>query len=249
MTSVTLAWRLETDPALAFANLFVQLGVLAAFLLGFTWLVRVWWRWRLLRLVARQFPEQAAEIRAAGHAAPLMRRPPKAPADPYAHSHPVVVLPLGDGRPGESFWAPGPSKATGPLGPDGSRSDARVTLAEGTHMLVVCLGRVGSRWRDHEVEPAAQRVEAARAAYVEPMSALGPVDQVPTAAGPGWRTTCLYGNGRALTDTHIDHDGWAFIIGVLSTSWHARAVEALDGILATWQWIPADVDERVQPES
>lgn len=237
-----------TDPALAFANVFVQLGIIAAVALGLIWLGRRWYRWRLLRLVARQFPENAGEIRAAGHAVPLMRRPPKAPADPYARTHRVVVAPLGDGRPGESFWAPGPSKTSGSLGPDGSRTDATVTLSEGTHMLVVCLGRVGSRWRDHEVEPAAQRVEVARAAYVEPRSALGPVDRVPTAAGTGWRTTCIYRNGRALTDTHIDHDGWAFIVGVLSVSWHARAVEALDGILATWRWIPDDVDERVEPK-
>ena len=47
-----------------------------------------------------------------------------------------------------------------------------------------------------------------------------------------------FASGKALTDTHLDHDGWAFIIGVLSSSHHARAVEVLDAILATWKWLP-----------
>ena len=44
----------------------------------------------------------------------------------------------------------------------------------------------------------------------------------------------------AKGDTHVDHGGWAFVVGVLSYSWHARAVEAHDAILSTWKWIEAD---------
>jgi hypothetical protein len=114
-----------------------------------------------------------------------------------------------------------------------------VVLAERTNLLVVCLGRVGARTDDHEVEPAEQRAHAARAAYRAPQAAIGPVDRVDSAAGVGWRTTCTFGGASTLTDTHVDHDGWAFVVGVLSYSWHARAVEAADGVLGTWQWIPA----------
>ena len=43
-----------------------------------------------------------------------------------------------------------------------------------------------------------------------------------------------------LTDTHVDRDGWAFVVGVLSADWHARSVEVLDRILGTWRWIDDD---------
>ena len=224
------------NPTLGIAQLLVQLGVGAAVLLATTWLGRVLWREKMLRHLGRQFPDLTPQFRATVRRAPLLRAP-KAPADPYARTHHVVVDALGDGRPGESFWAPGPSTAMGGLGPDGSRTDATVPLSAGVTMLVVCLGRVGTRTGDFEVLPAAERVHFARSRYTAQV-ALGPVDQVPSAAGTGWRTTCQWPTGRALTDTHLDVDGWAFIIGVISTSWHARAVDALDAILTTWRWIP-----------
>lgn len=111
-------------------------------------------------------------------------------------------------------------------------------------MIVVCLGRIGARWDDHVVLPAAGRVERQRAALEAPAVVSGPVDRVPTGAGQGWRTTIAYPDGRMLTDTHVDRDGWAFVIGVLSRSWHTRAVEALDSILATWEWIPDPGPDR-----
>jgi hypothetical protein len=113
-------------------------------------------------------------------------------------------------------------------------------------MLVVCVGRVGAQWDDHVVQPAAKRVELQRSMVDPPAALLGPVDQVPTGAGLGWRTTIAYPSGRMLTDTHLDRDGWGFIIGVLSNSWHTRAVDALDRILETWRWISPD--EPVPPE-
>ena len=224
------------DPTLGIAELLVQLGVGAAVLLATIWLGRVLWREKMLRHLGRQFPDLSPQFRQSVRRAPLLRAP-KAPADPYARTHHVVVDALGDGRPGESFWAPGPSTGMGELGPDGSRTDATVKLTAGVTMLVVCLGRIGTRTDGFEVLRAAERVHVARSRYTAQV-ALGPVDQVPTAAGTGWRTTCQWTTGRALTDTHIDVEDWAFIIGVLSTSWHARAVEALDAILTTWRWIP-----------
>ncbi|MBC7552005.1 MAG: hypothetical protein H7269_14160 [Cellulomonas sp.] len=238
------------DLALAVARLLVQLGIGAAVLLVLVWLARVLWRERVLWLVGRQFPDQAAQMRKAARRVPLMRAP-RGPADPYARTHHVVVEPVGDGRPGESFWASGPSRATGEFGSDGSRQDAAVTLSAGVHFLVVCLGRLGAVRDGIELRPAAERVELARAAYVAPHVALGPVDRVPTAAGIGWRTTSQFGTGKVLTDTHVDRDGWAFIVGVLSSSWHARAVDAYDALLTTWRWLPdaaAQAGESTSPE-
>jgi hypothetical protein len=234
----------QTDPVLRFAVMLVQLGICAAGAIVWIWLVRVAGRAWLLSRVTRQFPEQASEIRAAARTVPLLRRAAPAPADIFARTYRVVVVPLGDGRPGELFLAPGPARTRGALGPDGSRTDVIVKLADGVDMLVVCFGRIGSRSGDIEVRPAAERAESARAACVAPRVAVGPAFAVLTAAGTGWRTTSCWGSSRSLTDTHIDRDGWAFVIGVLSVAGHSRAVGALDGILQTWQWLPDEGGPR-----
>jgi len=225
------------DIALAFARMLVELATGAAIFLALIVVGRVVFREVILRRVGRQFPDQAARLLKAGRRAPLLRAP-RGPPDPYARTHHVVVPPVGDGRPGESFWTAGPSQATGEFGPDGSRQDAIVTLSAGVYLLVVCLGRVGAVRDGIELRPAAERVELARAAHKAPHVALGPVDRVPTAAGLGWRTTSRFGTGKCLTDTHFDQQGWAFIVGVLSSSWHTRSVEALDAVLTTWRWLP-----------
>ena len=236
------------DPVPPLLDLLVTLGIWAAVILALAWLRLVWWRERMIRKVARAHPESADQLRRAARSVPLLRmRPMPAPADAYARTHRVVVAPLGDGRPGESFLAPGPDVGGGDLGPDGSRQDARVVLAERTHLLVVCLGRVGQRTGEHEVRPAAERVHLVREHYVAPQAPIGPVDRVDSALGVGWRTTCTFGGAATLTDTHVDRGGWAFVVGVLSHSWHARAVEAADGILATWQWL--DDESAGQPAS
>jgi hypothetical protein len=228
-----------SDPIPALLELLVRLGVWAAAVLLLLWLRLVWWRERMIRKVAKEFPESADQLRRSARSVSLLgRNRAVIPSDAYARTHRVVVAPLGDGRPGESFWAPGANVATGDVGPDGSRQDVRVVLAQRTNLLVVCLGRVGARVDDIELRPAAERAWIARDHYVAPQAAIGPVDRVDSAMGVGWRTTCTFGGASTLTDTHVDHDGWAFVVGVLSYSWHTRAVEALDSILATWQWIP-----------
>ncbi|MEZ0446909.1 hypothetical protein [Cellulomonas sp. ICMP 17802] len=240
---VTLALDLPpgtvlTDPVPPLLDLLVTVGVWAALVLALVWLRLVWWRERMIRKVARAHPESADQLRAAARSISLFARPAPAPADPSALTHRIVVAPLGDGRPGESFRAPGPDVGFSDLGVDGSRQDARVLIAERTHLLVVCLGRVGRLSGGEEIRPAAERVHRVREGYVAPQAAIGPVDRVDCALGVAWRTTCTYGGAAVLTDTHVDHDGWAFVVGVLSYAWHARAVEALDRVLATWQWIP-----------
>lgn len=233
----------QGDVVIRFLSLLVDLGIAAGLLLLSIWLGRVMWREDLIRRLAKEHPEEVRVSKKAMRSVPLLRTLP-VPADPYALTHRVVVAPVGDGRPGEAFWAPGPHRAPGPLAADGSRTDATVVLAEGVHLLVVCFGRIGSTWGGRTVERAAERVEGARAGYTPAQTALGPVDRLETAAGTGWRTTYTFGVGQALTDTHVDHAGWAFAIGVLSQSWHARAVDAADRILATWRWIPADEASR-----
>ena len=99
--------------------------------------------------------------------------------------------------------------------------------------------RSAHRRRSSSVRPRSG-AQLAREHYTPPQAPIGPVDRVDSALGVGWRTTCTFGGASTLTDTHVDHDGWAFVVGVLSYSLHATAVEAHDAILATWQWIEAD---------
>ena len=230
-----------SDPVGPLLDLVVHLGIWAALVLTLVWLRFVWWRERMIRKLAKEYPESADQLRRSARSVSVLGRGRAViPPDAYARTHRVVVAPLGDGRPGESFWGPGLNVATGDLGPDGSRQDVRVVLAERTNMLVVCLGRVGQRTGDFELRPAAERPQVAQDLYVAPQAAIGPVDRVDSALGVGWRTTCTFGGASTLTDTHVDHGGWAFVVGVLSYSWHARAVEAHDAILSTWTWIEAD---------
>jgi hypothetical protein len=226
-----------SDPVGPLLDLLVHVGIWAALVLLLVWLRFVWWRERMIRKLAKEFPESADQLRRAARSA---RAPKVVPSDPYARTYRVVGAPLGDGRPGESFWGPGPNVSTGDLGPDGSRQDVRVVLGNRLNLLVVCLGRVGQRTGDFELRPAAERAQLAREHYVAPQAAIGPVDRVDSAMGVGWRTTCTFGGASTLTDTHVDHGGWGFVVGVLSYSLHATAVEAHDAILTTWQWIEAD---------
>lgn len=218
----------------------VGLVVWAVASLVVIWLGRVVWRERMLRRVSATMPpEQAREMRQAVRRAPLLvNRTPPAPRDPFALTATVLVPPLGDGRPGETFLAPEPALEPSAPGPDDSRQDVRLRLSAGTHLLVVCLGRVGAMVGDEPIEPAAARAARCHARSMPGASALGPVDRVVGRIGEAWRVTFAWPTGRALTDTHVDRDGWAFVVGVLSSQWHARAVAALDAVVATWVWLP-----------
>lgn len=224
-------------PAGLLLTYLVQLGVAAAILLVLIWLGRVLWRELMLRTVTRRLPEQADELRRTARKVPLMLGP-RPPKDPTDRSVRTVVLPHGDGRPGEAFWGPAPARLGTEFATDGTRQDAVLELDHGVHMLVVCLGRIGSLKGDGVVLDAPARAERARRTIEAPVVSSGPVDQVPMRAGRGWRTTFAFPGGTMLTDTHVDHEGWAFAIGVLSRSGHGRAVELLDAILETWQWLP-----------
>jgi hypothetical protein len=227
--------------------LLVEIGISAAWVLGSIWLSRVLWREHMLRRVAPTVPpEQRAALRRAVRRTPLLRRR-SAPADPYALAVPVTVPPE-DGRPGWMVLAPGPARPPGVADAIHGRMDATVPLERGTFMLVYRVGRVGAVLDGFEVLPAQARVELARERTEAPRRVLGPVDLVPTALGDGWRTTSVFEHtGKGLTDTHVDHDGWAYIVGVLSSSHHARAVDVLDRVLATWRWLPLPMRSDAPP--
>ena len=219
----------------------VQLGVVAALTLGVSWLMVLLWRERMATRLARQFPDQADQVRKAVRSAPLRLRE-RAPKDPLARTHHVVVPPFGDGRPGESFWTAGPARRS-PFEParDGFRQDVSVLLAPGVHMLVQCRGRVGAAVEGQVVLPAHERAQATldHAGDEGTLPVPGPVDRVTNPGGEWWRVTLAYRTGYMLTDTHTDHEGWGFVVGVLSTGNHPRAVELVDHVLATWRWLPA----------
>lgn len=227
--------------------LLVEIGISAAWVLGSIWLSRVLWREHMLRRVARTVPpEQRAALRRAARRTPLLRRRP-VPVDPYALTVPVTVAPEG-GRPGWVVMAPGPARPPGESDAGHGRMDATIPLERGTYMLVYRAGRVGSVLDGHEVLPAQARVELAREHTEQPRRVLGPVDRVELPFGVGWRTTSVFEHtGKGLTDTHVDHDGWAYIVGVLSSSHHARAVDVLDRILSTWRWLPLPVSASEPP--
>lgn len=228
-------------------ELLVEIGISAAWVLGSIVVVRVAFVAFLAEKAARAVPpEHRATVRRSAWSTLVSRRPP-APADPYLLSVPVTVPPSGD-EPGWVVMAPGPAHGRGPTDEIHGRMDARIVLEAGMTMLVYRMGRVGALVDDVPVLRAAERAERARSLTRAPRRVLGPVDRVELPFGEGWRTTWVYEHsGKALTDTHVDHDGWAYIVGVLSSSHHARAVDVLDRILATWRWLPLPVTAPEPP--
>ena len=131
-------------------------------------------RWRALRRLERQIdpratPEERAEARAALRRAvestkggPRLTFPEG--LDPAAPTVPIRVEPLGDGRPGEAFLAPGPAYPTdGQVEPSGGRTDVMVSLGRVRVLLVVCLGRVGAVTLGEVVAAAPDRPTISRA--------------------------------------------------------------------------------------
>lgn len=228
-------------------GLLVEIGCTAATLLVLIVLLRLLFRGYLIEKTALAVPrEQRPALRRVGWSGVLRRRP-SAPADPYALTVPVMVAPE-DGRPGWTVMSPGPAVSPGPESENHARQDARILLERGTYVLVQRLGRVGDVVEGMSVAPAAERVERARGHVLPHRQVLGPVDRVEMPFGEGWRTTWVWeGTGRGLTDTHVDHDGWAYIVGVLSSRHHARAVDVLDRVLATWRWLPLPVSAAEPP--
>ena len=243
-------------------DLYVLLAVLVG--LELVWLVvrdlGPLGRWRLRRAMVRRLDpglsaqDRAAAVRHVHEVVPVARAPrgfaPLPPgADPVVPTVPVRVAPLGDGRPGEELLAPGPNDPrAGALGQDGSRTDVVVGLGPGRALLVACNGRVGAVTRGELMPAAPDRPVVVRALGGDRTRHVGDVEHAVTAAGPAWRATFVVGNGR-VTDTHVDHDGWAFAVGVMRPDGETDLdVDRLvDAVLATWRWVPDDPAAAPRP--
>ncbi|UZN02198.1 hypothetical protein [Cellulomonas sp. S1-8] len=217
-------------------------------------------RWRLRRRMARMLDpalspqDRAVALRRLREQIPVARAPlglaslPRG-ADPAVPTVPVRVAPLGDGRPGEAFLAPGPNDPrSGVPGEDGGRTDVVVGLGSGRALLVVCLGRVGAVHRGELVVAAPDRPRLSRALGGDRSLHVGDVEHAETAAGPAWRSTFVVGS-RRVTDTHVDHDGWAFVVGVMRGDGDDDVDGLADAVLTTWQWLPDDPAAGPHPTS
>ncbi|MBN9376636.1 MAG: hypothetical protein J0I40_14865 [Cellulomonas sp.] len=214
---------------------------------------RLMLRAKMTRIATRGRPELRAEAAAkARQAFPLFGRIGKAPSafptDVYALSCPIVVPPLGDGRPGERFAAPCAAEPDARLQSDGARTDAQLRLAPGTAINVVCFGRVGSVRGGHVLGPAAERCQVTRRAVPDRWQPHGDVFAIDTPAGPAWRHV-LTTDTSFLVDTHVDHGGWAFAIGVIGQSPQSWMSGVVDAVLATWRWIEDAGRPAREPEA
>lgn len=224
-------------------------------------------RWRLRRrMIATLDPDLPDDVRQRAvadlrAAVPLRGRPARAPspvpplprgADPAELRYRLTIPPAPDGCPGVALTLPWLS--TGVLPDEGAatRQVATVTLGRGRAVLLVVLGRVGQVADDVVVAAARDRPAATRAVGSTGRP-VGDVLAAGTAAGPAWRHTIEMG-ASVLTDTHVDHDGWAFVLGLLRRDGDASVDGLDDAVLATWEWIapdrpdaPRDVEQPTGP--
>ncbi|WP_163276246.1 hypothetical protein [Cellulomonas iranensis] len=208
-------------------------------------------RWRLRRRMVRMLDpglpplERERAVEAVRRAIPLRGRVAGADverlparADPTELRVRATVPPTPDGCPGFRVWLPWHSSPPADAGSDGSRQVVTVHLGSGRTLLVVVLGRVGRVDTGTVLAAAADRPALGRALGVH-THPVGEVLRAATAAGAAWRHT--FGAGSTVvTDTHVDRDGWAFVVGLVRRDGD-HVVDGLDdAVLATWEWIPAD---------
>ncbi len=63
------------------------------------------------------------------------------------------------------------------------------------------------------------------------------VEQIVTAAGQMWRRTVETALATTVTDLHVDHAGWAFVVRLVGGPDHAHLLAAAEGVLASWRWL------------
>lgn len=79
---------------------------------------------------------------------------------------------------------------------------------------------------------------SARDPWGEPADvAPAAVEQVVTAAGAMWRRTITTALATTVTDLHVDHCGWAFVVRLVGGADHAPLLAAAEGVLASWHWL------------
>ncbi|QHT57308.1 hypothetical protein GXP71_15320 [Cellulomonas sp. H30R-01] len=195
-------------------------------------------RRRIYRAV-RSHPERPARWRAAVFAARWAPASPRGGPDRLRHR---IRLQHMD-APGLSFLAP--ARATRP---QLSAESVQVMTTVGSHLLVVHLGRLGDVHAGEVIVPADERARD----FTGPDGGVGwtrvgtDVLTVPSAAGTWYRST-ITGRGVTLTDSHVDKDGHAFVVGVLTAhAWfqdpHDVAVARWDRMLTTFAWTPSTRD-------
>ena len=207
-------------------------------LIGLAAGVAVWFvtrtvlRWLFVRGLKRKVSGVPGGAEALAAALAQRTSMPQLPKDPTALTTFVRVPPSG-GAPGEEFWAPARSSWPVRTEPGGSRADATIRLtANGAAILVVCLGSVA------EQGSAPTRPDAA-GSLQNGMRRLGPVAHVQTGAGHAYRHTIDFGRSR-VTDWHLDHDGWAFVVGFLREPAEEHLGVVMEHVFASWRWLPAE---------
>lgn len=150
----------------------------------------------------------------------------------------TTVAPEPDGRPGFEVAVPGQPRWPGIFRPDGTRADVTVQVERDATIVVKSLGRVGRSTDDGPILDAEHRPDAVRSQSPPSWTYLGEPARVETGAGTGWRTTLVVGALVMVADTHIDRDGWAWVVGVSAPPWlHADVALVADAMLGSWHWI------------
>ncbi|MCC2312696.1 hypothetical protein [Cellulomonas xiejunii] len=187
-------------------------------------------------------PDERERARAVVRAAVPLRgrssRDERLPAghDPAQLRVTLTVPPGPDGCPGFRIAAPWHSRPA--LEADGgSRQVTTVLLRGGRALLVVVLGRVGQVEEGCVLAPAADRPHVQRAQARAGTAFPGEVVEVLTPAGPVSRHAFVAGR-TMVTDTHVDRDGWAFVVGVVRGEGDTSLDGLTDAVLATWRWTP-----------
>lgn len=215
-------------------------------------------RWRLRRrmiamldadLPADERARAVATVREAvplrGRAGPVAPDPFPRRADPTELRVRVTVPPTEDGCPGFRVSLPWHSAPAASPGTDGSRQVVTVLLGGGRALLVVALGRVGRVDAGAVLATAADRPVLGRALGPH-VRGTGDVLHARTAAGPAWRHTFEAGT-TVVGDTHVDRDGWGFVLGLVRRDGDT-AVDGLDdAVLATWEWLDPPRAATVAP--
>lgn len=202
-------------------------------------------RWRLRRrMLALLDPDLPADERERARAVvraavPRRRREPDGAVlprglDPTELRVVLEVPATPDGCPGFRLSAPWDSRT--PPAPGGStRQPVTVLLGGGRALLVVVLGRVGQVDAGHVLVGAADRPHLQRASARAGLDFRGDVTQVPGPGGPAWRHTFAVGSAL-VTDTHLERDGWAFVVGVTHPDGDTSVAGLCDAVLTSWSW-------------
>jgi hypothetical protein len=155
--------------------------------------------------------------------------------------HEIVVAPDPNGMPGERLLAPSLSlhpPRSDPFGKRLEREDFRVMLdRRGSTLAAVCLHEIAN---EIEVEESAW---SSLSRLLEGFAGRYEVDRT-TIAGERAHGYTVIGATSVLTDWKLGHNGWLYVIGVLSPGRnvrrHERAVERGRAALATWELLSED---------